>query len=191
MISATDLKNGTTFLHYGKPYQVIKYTLIKMGRGGAVVKISARNLETGSIEEISYSSNNSVEEADISKKKLQYLYKDTQNAVFMDSISFEQVEIPLRVLGDDISYCKEGESIDILFWSLGEARDKALSVALPPKVNLKVVQTDPGVKGNSASNVYKPAVLENGLTVKVPLFIKVNDSVKVDTRTGEYVERVK
>ncbi len=186
MISATDLKNGTAFLHYGKPYQVMKYTLIKMGRGGAIVKVNARNLESGSVEELTYGSNNSVEEADISKRKLQYLYKDTQNAVFMDSISFEQVEIPLKVLGDDILYCKEGESLDVLFWE-----SKALSVALPLKVNLKVVQTDPGVKGNSASNIYKPAVLENGLTVKVPLFIKINDSVRVDTGNGEYIERVK
>lgn len=191
MIRATDLKNGTTFLHYGKPYQVIKYSLIKMGRGGAVVKVNARNLESGSVTEMSYSSNNTVEEADVSKRKLQYLYKDAQSAVFMDGVSFEQVEIPLKVLGDDILYCKEGEPLDVLFWSLGEARDKALSVVLPPKVNLKVVETDPGVRGNSASNIYKPAVLENGLTVKVPLFIKVNDEVRVDTRTGEYVERVK
>lgn len=185
MISATELKNGTAFLHYGKPYQVIKYSLIKMGRGGAVVKVNARNLESGSVVEMSYSSNNTVEEADVSKRKLQYLYKDAQSAVFMDGVSFEQVEIPLKVLGDDILYCKEGEPLDVLFWE-----SKALSVVLPPKVNLKVVETDPGVKGNSASNIYKPAVLENGLTVKVPLFIKVNDEVRVDTRTGEYVERV-
>lgn len=186
MIKATDLKNGTTFLHYGKPYQVNKYTLIKMGRGGAVVKVNARNLETGSITELSYSSNNSVDEADTFKKKLQYLYKDSINAFFMDPTSFEQTEIPLKVLGDDINYCKEGESVDILFWD-----QKALSVVLSPKINLKVVETDPGVKGNSASNIYKPAVLENGLTVKVPLFIKVGDEVRVDTRTGSYVERVK
>lgn len=194
MIKATDLKNGTTFLHYGKPYQVIKYTLIKMGRGGAVVRVNARNLESGSIKEITYSSNNSVDEANTFKKKLQYLYKDSLNAIFMDPGSFEQTEIPLKVLGDDINYCKEGENVDILFWSFGEAQDKdqkALSVALAPKVNLKVVETDPGVKGNSASNIYKPAVLANGLTVKVPLFIKAGDEIRVDTRTGEYVERVK
>ena len=186
MISATELKNGTTFLHYGKPYQVIKYTLIKMGRGGAVVKVNARNLESGSITEMTYSSNNTVEEADVSKRKLQYLYKDALNAIFMDPGSFEQTEISLKVLGDDINYCKEGESVDVLFWS-----EKPLSVALPVKVNLRVVETDPGVKGNSASNVYKSAILANGLTVKVPLFIKVNDEVRVDTRTGEYIERVK
>ncbi|MDP3994699.1 MAG: elongation factor P [bacterium] len=186
MISATDLKNGTTFLHYGKPYQVIKYTLIKMGRGGAIVKVNARNLESGSTGELTFSSNNTVDEANTFKRKLQYLYKDSLNAIFMDPGSFEQAEIPLKILGDDINYCKEGESVDVLFWS-----EKPLSVALPVKVNLKVVETDPGVKGNSASNIYKPAILENGLTVKVPLFIKVNDEVRIDTRNGEYVERVK
>jgi len=186
MIKATDLKNGATFLHFGRPYQVVKYSLIKMGRGGAVVKTSARNLESGSIEEISYSSNNSVEEANTLKRKLQFLYKDAANAVFMDPKTYEQTEIPLRVLGSEITFIKEGENVDVLFWD-----DKALSMALPPKVEFKVTQTDPGIKGNTASNIYKPAVLENGLKVKVPLFIKVGDRVRIDTRTGGYVERAK
>lgn len=191
MIKATDLKNGTTFLHYGRPYQVVKYSLIKMGRGGAVVKTSARNLETGSIEEISYSSNNSVEEANTSKKQLQFLYKDAANAVFMDPKTYEQTEIPLKVLGSDITFVKEGENVDVLFWSLDGSRDKVLFVELPPKIVLKVKECDPGVKGNTVSNIYKPAVLENGLKTKVPLFIKVGDKVRIDTRTGDYVERAK
>jgi|SRR3989304_8828608 len=186
MISATDLKNGTPFLHYDKPYQVIKYTLIKMGRGGAVVKVSARNLETGSVTEISYSSNATVDEANTVKRKLQYLYKDPRSAIFMDPRTFEQVEIPLSTLGEQISFVKEGDTGDVLFWE-----DKALSVALPAKVELKVVEADPGVKGNSATNLYKPAVLENGLKIKVPLFIREGDKIKVDTRTGEYIERAK
>jgi elongation factor P len=100
MIGSTDLKNGVTFLHYGKPYQVTKYSLIKMGRGGAVVKILARNMLSGSNEEISFSSNVTVEDANTFKRSLQYLYKDTVNAFFMDPRSFEQIEIPLKVLGD-------------------------------------------------------------------------------------------
>ena len=186
MISATDLKNGITFLHYGKPYQVIKYSLIKMGRGGAIVKVNSRNLLTGTIEEISYSSNNSVEEADTQKKKLQYLYKDANSAFFMDPITYEQFEIPLKIFGSQIVYIKEGESIDILYWE-----QKPLLFDLPPKVVFRVAQAEPGAKGNSASNVFKSVVLENGLTVKVPLFIKTGDRLKIDTRTGEYVERVK
>jgi elongation factor P len=186
MISATDLKNGITFLHYGKPYQVIKYTLIKMGRGGAVVKVSARNLESGGIEEISLSSNLTVEEVNTNRKKLQYLYKDALNLVFMDTKSYEQVEVPSKILGESVQYLREGEPVDILFWD-----EKPLSVELPPNVTLAVSECDPGVKGNSATNIFKPAVLENGLKLRVPLFIKQGEKIKVDTRTGEYIERVK
>ncbi len=186
MISATELKNGIAFLHYGKPFQVVKYSLIKMGRGGAVVKVMARNLEDGSNQEISYSSNVTVEEANTTKRSLQYLYKDAVNAVFMDPRSFEQVEIPLSVLGDQILFVKEGAESVILFWD-----DKALSVDIPPKVILSVKETDPGIKGNSASNFMKSATLENGLNIKVPLFIKEGEKIKVDTRTWEYIERAK
>jgi elongation factor P len=104
----------------------------------------------------------------------------------MDPKTYEQVEIPLTVLGDQILYVKEGGSASVLFWD-----DKALSVDLPPKASFKVKETDPGVKGNSATNIYKQAVLENGLKLKVPLFINIGDNVVVDSRTGEYVERAK
>lgn len=186
MIKVTDLKNGTNFLHYGKPCQVVKYSLIKLGRGSAYVKITARNLETGSVEEISYQSNAAVEEADTAKKKLQYLYKDALNAVFVDPQTYEQTEIPLKVLGDQVAYVKEGEEVNVLFLD-----QIPLSVELPTKVVFSVIQTDPGVKGNSAVNLFKPAVLENGIKVKVPLFVKVGDKVKIDTRSGDYLERAK
>lgn len=184
MINATDLKNGVTFLQYGKPYQVIKYTLIKMGRGGAVVKVLTKNLESGATEEKTFSSNVAVEEANTYKRKLQYLYHDGVNATFMDPKDFSQTEISLEILGDDLKYIKEGENIDVLFWD-----EKALSIALAPSVVMEVIETDPGVKGNSASNMYKPATLENGIATKVPLFIKQGEKIKVDTRTGEYLER--
>jgi elongation factor P len=184
MINSTDLKNGTTFMQYGKPYQVIKYTLIKMGRGGAVVKVLTRNLESGAVEEKSFSSNTAVDEANTYKRKLQYLYNDGANATFMDPKDFSQVEISLKVLGNDVKYIKEGESIDVLFWD-----EKALSIALSPSVVMEVVETDPGVKGNSASNMFKSATLENGITTKVPLFVEKGEKIKIDTRTGEYLER--
>jgi len=186
MINATELKNGTVFVYYGKPLQVIKYTHIKVGRGGAIVKVNVRNLQTGSVENFSFSSNLAFEEANTQKRKLQFLYSDNLVAVFMDPKTFEQVEIPIAVLADQIKFAKEGENIDVLFWE-----DKALSVELQPKVTLKVTQTDPGVKGNSATNIYKPAILENGFKLRVPLFIKVGDLIRVDTRTGTYVERAK
>lgn len=185
-MNSTDLKNGATFLHYGKPYKVLKYSFIKMGRGGATVRVSAFNLESGATEELSFSSNVKVEAITTTKKKMQYLYKDETIAYFMDANTYEQVEIPLSLVAEEISYIKEGDGANILFWE-----DKPLSIDIPPKVTLQVVETDPGVKGNSATNVYKAAVLENKLEVKVPLFINKGDSVVVDTRDGTYVERAK
>lgn len=189
MITATDLKNGTTFLSDDKPFKVVKYTHTKMGRGGATVRVSARNLETGDLAEKSFDAGNKVDEITTSKKRMQYLYNDGENASFMDPANYNQIEIPLSILGDTISFIKEGSEVDVLFWDPPAGGRVALSVDIAPKVVLEVTDTDPGVKGNSASNVYKSAVLENGLQVKVPLFIKIGDKVRVDTRTSEYIER--
>jgi len=186
MIQSTALKNGITFLSYGKPFKVIKYSFIKMGRGGATVRVTARNLETGGVEEKTYSSNVKVEDFSTTKRKLQYLYNDGKSASFMDPVTYEQVEIAMAVLENELAYIKEGDVVDIVFWE-----DKPLSVEISPKVILKVTDTSPGIKGNTASNVYKPAILENGLTVKVPLFVNNGEKIRVDTRTGEYVERAK
>lgn len=185
-INATDLKNGVTFLSNGKPYKVIKYSLVKMGRGGATVRVNAKNLESGDVLDKTFSSNVKVEGISTQKRRLQFLYSDGSNATFMNPATYEQVEIAHSVIRDELPYIKDGETADILFWG-----DKPLSIDIPPKVNICVKDTPPGVKGNSASNVYKSAVLENGMTVRVPLFINNNDIIRVDTRTGEYVERAK
>lgn len=202
MIEATDLKAGKTFVLDGKPYKVLKYTHTKLGRGGANVKVSVRNLTTGNLDEKIFKSDHKVEEISTIRKPLQFLYSDGSSVTFMDPKTYEQIEIPVKTLGEELSYIKEGQEVDVLFWSFGGASAKggqagqasameALSVEIPPKVTLKVEETAPGVKGDSATNVYKQAVLENGLQLKVPLFIKVGDKVRVDTRTGEYVERAK
>lgn len=185
MIEATNLKSGTTFLMNGKPFKVIKYTHQKIGRGGGLVKLIVRNLESG--VQVAKTINSAAKVKDIStlKRNMQYLYKDDVNAVFMDPKTFSQVEIPTSLAKKELSYIKEGGSVDILFWE-----DKPLFIEIPPKVSLKVVATDPGVKGNSATNLYKPATLENDLQLKVPLFIKIGDNIRVDTRKREYVERV-
>ncbi|OGM75064.1 elongation factor P [Candidatus Woesebacteria bacterium RIFOXYB1_FULL_38_16] len=184
-LSASDLKGGKTFIYEGKPFRGVKYAHQKVGRGGATVKISARNLENGSLEHMTFNSTAKFESIETTKRPLQYLYKDSINAVFMNERTFEQVEIPLEILGSDINFIKEGDTANILFWD-----DKPLSVELPPKVIMTIKETDPGVKGNSASNMYKSATLDNNVAVKVPLFIKIGDKVRVDTRTGDYVERV-
>lgn len=184
MLSATDLKNGINFLLDEKPCKVIKYSHSKVGRGGATVNVSFRNLESGKLEEKTFQSTARFDEITTQKRSLQYLYKDSDVANFMDPVSFSQVEIPLSTIGESIYFLKEGESADILFWD-----EKPLSIELPPKVAVAVSETDPGVKGNSATNLYKNAVLENGLTIKVPLFIKQGERILVDTRTWDYIER--
>ncbi len=186
MIEATDLRAGTCFLMDGRPYRVVKYTHSKIARGGGTVKLSVKNLENGKIEDKSLNSNARVDDIQTSKKPLQFLYKDAINASFMDAKTFEQIEIPLKILGEQIKFIKQGSDADVLFWD-----DRPLSVDIAPKVVLEVTDTAPGVKGDSATNVFKSAKLENNLELKVPLFIKTGDEVSVDTRTGEYVGRVK
>lgn len=193
MLSTTELRAGRTFQIDGTPYQVLKYEHIKMGRGGATVRISARNLRTGGVEEKTFSTNATVEEIATIKRRVQYLYGDGNNVVFMDPKNYEQVEVSKKVVGEQFAFLREGQEVDLLFWSGGSGgeKDEPLGVDLPPKVTLTVFETDPGVKGNSATNIYKQATLENGLGIKVPLFIKTGDKIRVDTRTGEYAERAK
>lgn len=185
MISASDLKNGVTFLHEGKPASVVKYEHIKVGRGGATIRVMMRDLTSGTLLERTFSPINKFEEINTPKKKMQYLYNDGENAVFMNPTDFSQSELSLELLGDSILYIKEGSEVDVLFFD-----ETPLSIEIPPKVDLVVTETNPGVKGNSATNIFKPAKFGNGLESKVPLFIKVGDKVRIDTRTGAYVERV-
>lgn len=186
MIEATSLKNGTTFFLNGNPYKVVKYSLSKIARGGGTVKLSVRNLENGQLEQKTLSSNTKVDEITTTKKSLQYLFKDGNTATFMDPKSFEQVEVPLGIIKNEIRFIKEGENVDVLFLN-----EKALSIEIAAKVTLEVFETTPGVKGNTATNVFKPAKFENGLEIKVPMFIKKGDKVRLDTRTSKYVERAK
>lgn len=184
MINVTDLRAGATFIQDGKPFLVVKYEHKKIGRGSAVIKTQVRNLKTGATEEKGFISGGKVEEIVTSRRVLQYLYKDASSAYFMDPRSYDQIEIPLAVVTDQIDYVREGENVTILFWE-----NEALSVELAPNVVMTVITTDPGVKGNSATNMYKPATLENGVSVRVPLFINKGDRIRVDTRSGEYLER--
>jgi elongation factor P len=184
MISVTELRAGTIFEEDGNLLQVLSYEHIKMGRGSANIKVKVKNVRSGSTTEKSFINGARVNDVLVFKKDLQYLYKDGDSAYFMNPITFEQVAIPLKIVGSDTNYLKEGENANISF--LGE---EALSLNLPPKMVFAVVETAPGVKGNSATNVFKDATLENGITVKVPPFIKVGDKVRVDTRSGTYTEK--
>ncbi len=186
MIPVTELHSGTTFKDKGEIFEVTAYQHTKMGRGSANIKVKARNLKTGEPVQKTFISGARVEEADIDKKKLQFLYKDAESLVFMDPKSYEQFPIKNSILGDREKFLKEGESYEVLVFE-----EAVLNVELPKLMELAITETGPGVKGDTVSNVFKPATLENGLQIKVPLFINQGDSVKVDTRSGEYVERVR
>jgi len=183
MIGVQELRAGIIYEEDGNLLQVLSYEHIKMGRGSANIKVKVKNLRSGSTTEKSFINTARVNDVTVLKRDHQYLYRDGDSAYFMNPVSFEQISVPLNVIEGE-EFLKESETYSISF--LGE---EALSVTLPPKVVLAVTDTAPGVKGNSATNVFKEATLENGLTVKVPPFIKIGDKVRVDTRTGAYTEK--
>lgn len=186
MMVVQDLRNGTTFLLDGQPCVALKYEHVKMGRGSATIRIKLRNLLTGATVEKSFINSARVEEINTMRKPMQYLYKDGEEYVFMEPKTYEQVSLKAEVVGENGQYLKEGVLVNILFWD-----ERPLWIELPPKMEFTVVETDPGLKGNSAANMYKSAKLENGITVRVPLFIEEGEKILVDTRDGSYAERVK
>lgn len=183
MLSVTELRNGTVFEEQGNLFQVLSYEHIKLGRGSANIKVKVRNIRSGSTIEKSFINGARVNNVSVLKKDLQYLYKDDDNAYFMNDSTYEQISIPLKIIPDHI-YLKEGESFTVSF--LGE---EPLSLLLPPKMEFKIAETGPSIRGNSATNIFKDAILENGLRTKVPLFLDTNDKIRIDTRTGEYTEK--
>jgi len=183
MISVTELRAGTTFEEDGNFLTVISYEHNKVGRGSANVKVKVRNLKTGTIVEKSYISGGKVQNVPVTKKDMQYLYKDDESIYFMDPQTYEQVSMLITLVPDHI-YLKEGDEFNISF-----LKGEPLSIAFPPKMAFRVTETSPGVKGNSATNVFKEATLENGLKTRVPLFIDIGELIKVDTRNGSYAEK--
>lgn len=185
MLDVNKLKVGVTFAEDGFPWKVMKYEFTKMGRGNANIKVKARNLVNGSIVSKSYLSGSLVEEVILDKKHMQYLYKDDSKAYFMDQVSFEQIEIPLEVMGEDVNYLVEGEKAWVLSWD-----DLVLGVELPASVVMEVTEAEHWEKGNSVSNLTKPVKVASGITIQVPLFIKLGDRIKINTEEGTYINRV-
>jgi elongation factor P len=183
MISVTELRAGTTYEEDGQYFTVLSYEHIKMGRGSANIKVKVKNVKTGSIVDKSYINGAKIQDLHVIKKDMQYLYKDEEAVYFMDPETYEQVSIPLVIIPEHI-YLKDGETFTVSF-----LKGDPLTVMLPPKMTFKVSETAPGAKGNSATNVFKEAILENGLKTKVPLFINIGELIKVDTRTGAYSEK--
>lgn len=185
-LNVNELRNGTFYKEGKDILQVVKYEHVKMGRGSGTIKVKVKNLKTGSVLEKSFITGARVDEANVEKKKAQFLYKDGDNYNFMDPQSFEQFSVPLPVIGDQAKYLKDGLDV-ILIISEGEA----LGVELPMSLVYEITETGPGERGNTVSNVFKEAVVDNGLVIKVPMFMNVGERVKVDTRSGDYIERVK
>lgn len=186
MISITDLRSGTVFEDQGQYFLVLSYDHIKMGRGSGNIKVKVRNLATGSTTEKSFITGAKVQDAIMLRKKVQYLYQDAAGIHLMDMNSYDQFTVDRRLASDAIKFLKEGIQI-----TLSQVNDKPVFIEIPKIVDYKVEQTGGSARGDTVGATYKDAVLENGLTVKVPLFIKTGELIRVDTRTGEYVERAK
>lgn len=186
MLGHTDLKKGTLIEIDGAPYQVTDYSHAAMGRGGAVVQTKLKNMLTGAVIQRSWRSADKVESAQIDRAEMQYLYKDGNDGVFMNMTTYDQENVPFSTLGDQAQYMLEGSTVTLLSFN-----DKIIGLDMPNSVFLKVVETGLGAKGDTATAALKPATIETGQTVQVPMFINEGDTIKVDTRTGQYLERQK
>lgn len=184
MINVNDLKNGMTVQYEGNIYTVLDKEHVKPGKGAAIVKAKLKNLRTGSIAEYSFNSTIRLESARIEKKPMQFLYEMNDVYYFMNMNDYEQIELPRSVIGDDAKLLKENLEVDIMFFE-GEM----LGMTLPDKIEMKVVHTEPAVKGNTTSSAMKDATLESGLVVKVPLFIEQGEVILISSKDGKYVSR--
>lgn len=186
MYQPTDLKKGTVIQIDGKPFKVIEYSQKVMGRGGSIVNVKLKNVIDGSVIPKTFKGADKIEPAEVSTQTVQYLYNDEQHYYFMDPVSFEQFQLPADLVEDAAPYLKEGDNIGLQFFD-----GRVINVELPNNLYLAVTYTESVVKGDTTSNVLKDATLETGKVVKVPSFIKEGDVIKVDTRTGDYLERKK
>jgi elongation factor P len=183
-VSTNDLKNGMSLNLPEGLYSVVEFQHVKPGKGGAFVRTKLKNVRSGSVIERTYRADEKLDQAVIDKREMQFLYLDGDDYVFMDSTDYEQLQAPRASLGSSAQYLKEGDSAVLQMYD-GEI----VGVDLPAAVELTVTETEPGVQGDRVSGARKPALLETGLQIQVPLFIGTGDKVKVDTRSGEYLTR--
>jgi elongation factor P len=184
MVTAGELKKGIAIELDEMIYQIIEFQHIKVGRGSAQVRLKLRDIQTGSITERSFQANYRFTPAFLDHRSVQYLYNDGSLYYFMDNESYEQMALTAEQLDDSTNYLKEGMNLNVVI-----CKGEAVNVELPVAVVLKVTKTDPGFKGDTASGGSKPAVMETGFTVQVPLFVHIGDMIKIDTRSGEYLEK--
>lgn len=184
MVSAGDFRNGVTFEQDGNVLQVVEFQHVKPGKGSAFVRTKTRNVITGAVIETTYNPSDKFPSAQVERRDMQYLYVDGGLYYFMDTESYEQIPIDEKSLGDAFRFVKENEVVKVLSY-----KGNVFGVEAPNFVILEIVQTEPGMKGNTATNTLKPAKMETGAEVRVPLFINEGDKIRIDTRTGEYMER--
>ena len=186
MIGVQDLRKGTTFIDDdGSLYKVLEFQHVKMGRGNAVIKTKLRNIKTGATVDRSFQSGGRVQDVRLDHHTVQYLYNDGETFHFMDTETYEQPAISAEILGESAQFLKENVLVELLTYD-----GQPIELELPTTVDLKVVETAPGFKGDTASGGGKPATLETGVVITVPFFVNVGDTVRVDTRDGSYVTRV-
>jgi len=185
-VSTTEFRNGLKIELDGEPYVIVEFQHVKPGKGGAFVRTKFKSLKSGNVTDKTFRAGEKVGVPELEEKTMQYLYGADKDRVFMDTSSYEQVSLNEKQLGDSINYLKENMEIKILYH-----KGMPINIEVPMFVELAIARTDPGVRGDTASGGSKPATLETGAVVKVPLYMNEGDVIKIDTRTGTFIERVK
>ena len=183
-VSTNDFKNGWTIMVAGNLMQVVEFQHVNPGKGPAFVRTKIKNVRTGSVIEKTFRAGESVDRVNIDKREMQYLYKDGSDLVFMDNETYEQITVPPESVGDLSDYLVESETAILLMFG-----SEIVGTELSASVELEIAETEPGIQGDRVSGATKPAMLETGLTVQVPLFLESGEKIKVDTRTGSYISR--
>jgi elongation factor P len=183
-VSTNDLKNGMSLDLPEGLFSVVEFQHVKPGKGGAFVRTKLKNVRSGAVIERTYRADEKLEQAIIDKRDMQFLYRDGTDYVFMDTTSYEQLQVPPDALGEAPQYLKEGDAANVQMYN-----SEIVGVELPAAVELTVTETEPGMQGDRVSGARKPATLQTGHTVQVPLFVNIGDVIKVDTRSGEYLTR--
>ena len=184
MYSTTDFRRGLKIEVEGTPYEIVEFQHFKPGKGGAMVRTKLRNFLTGRLQDITFRSGEKVGKPDLEVREMQYLYREGDDLVFMDMTSYEQLHVKEEATDGKAGYLKESQIVQVLLY-----KGEPLDIELPPSLVFEVINTDPGAKGDTVSNVTKPATLETGIVIQVPIFINTGDRVKVDTRSASYLGR--
>jgi elongation factor P len=185
-ISTADFKTGLTIEYEGNVYQIIEFQHVKPGKGGAFVRSRLKNLMTGGTVEKTWRAGDKMDSAHVERRNVEFLYRDGDDLVFMDMSDYEQLTLPAAQIGDAVNFLKDNTPVQLVQW-----KNQLLNIELPNTMEFVVAQTDPGIRGDTAQGGSKPATLETGAVVTVPLFVNEGELIRVDTRTGQYIERVK